>query len=202
MELCEEEICGLLKKIAAHDPAKSSEEAIKTLYLAFNLPIRNFIWHSISQDTSLIEEVTQDTFMDVWNYPDRFRGESKFKTWLLSIARHKALDYLRRHNKDFDSLETVEETLQASEMALPDQIQEIQVKKAILSCLEMLGANNKLSMQHRQVLHLAYVEDQTLGEIATILNCLKENVKTQLHYARLRIRNCLQLKLFGGRVHG
>jgi RNA polymerase sigma-70 factor, ECF subfamily len=201
MELSEEQAVDLLKKIAAREP-KTSEEAIKTLYLAFNLPIRKFIWRAISHDSSLIDEVTQDTFMEVWDYPDRFRGEAKFKTWLFSIARHKALDYLRKHNKDFEPLEKVKEKLVSTEMPLPEQIQEIQVKKAILTCLETLRANGKLSIPHCEVLHLAYVEGQTLVEIATILNCLESNIKTRLHYARLRIKNCLQLKLFGGSSHG
>lgn len=87
-------------------------------------------------------------------------------------------------------------------MPVIDLIYAGQVKKAFLTCLETLMTKGKLSMQHKQVLYLAYTEDQSLNEIATVLNGLENTIKTQLYNARFTLRNCLQRKLYGGGSHG
>ena len=202
MEMTEGQILDLLEKIANRTPKIISERAIETLYLEFNRLVRNYVWKSISQDDMLIEEVIQDTFLEVWKHPERFRGEAKFKTWLLGIARHKALDCLRKHRKDHDTLEEIEESLESGEVTVADMIQEEQVQKAIKACLETLSANGKLSSEHKEVLHLAYIEDQDMNEMAQILNCLESTIKTRLHYARLRIKNCLKKRLYGDEGRG
>jgi RNA polymerase sigma-70 factor, ECF subfamily len=198
MELLEEQILSLLEKVANKNDKIISERAIETLYLEFSLPVRNYIWKTITQDPMQIEEVVQDTFLEVWKLPERFRGESKFKTWLLGIARHKALDSLRKRGKGHESLEGIEENLESNEISITDMIEKEQIQKVIKFCLENLAASGKLSSSHKQVLHLAYVEDQDCNEIAKILDCLESTIKTRLHYARLRIKNCLKKCLFGG----
>lgn len=203
MEITEQQILSLLATIADRRAKRAAERAIETLYLEFSRLVRNFVWKTVSQDSMLIEEVIQDTFMEVWKYPERFRGESKFKTWLLSIARHKALDALRKRGKDHELLEEeMEESLAADDVMLDSQIQQEQVHNAIMTCLETLSDSGKLSIEHKEVLHLAYIEDQDISEMAQILNCLESTIKTRLHYARLRIKNCLKSKLFGGEVYG
>lgn len=200
--MSEEEIFDLLAQIAERTPKANSERAIQSLYLEFHRLVRNFVWKTVSQDATLIEEVVQDTFLEVWKRPERFRGDSKFKTWLLGIARHKALDYVRKQKHDHDPLEEFEETLESGEIGMADKIQGEQVQIALRTCLDTLSASGKLSSEHREVLHLAYIADQDLNEMAHILNCLESTIKTRLHYARLRIKNCMKKRLFGGVDHG
>jgi RNA polymerase sigma-70 factor, ECF subfamily len=202
MEIPEDQILSLLNKVAYRNPRKAGETAIETLYLEFSRPVRNYIWKTITQDQTLIEEIIQDTFLEVWKHPDHFRGDSKFKTWLLGIARHKALDCLRKQRKDHDPLEEIEESLESTDISITDVIQNEQIQMALKFCLENLSANGKLTSAHREVLHLAYIEDQDINEMANILNCLESTIKTRLHYARLRIKNCLTNRLFGGTDHG
>jgi len=198
MELTEEQIFLLLNKIANRDVKTVSERAIETLYLEFSRAVRNYVWKTFTQDSTFIEEIVQDTFFEVWKHPERFRGESKFKTWLLGIARHKALDCLRMQRKDHDPLEDVAEVLESDDISVTEIIQKEQIMQGVKFCLESLTANGKLSAAHSEVLHLAYIEDQDINEIASILDCLESTIKTRLHYARQRIKHCLKMRLFGG----
>lgn len=202
MEMTEDQVRCLLEKVANRTPKIVSERAIEALYLEFSRPIHNYIWKTFSKDPTLIEEVIQDTFLEVWKHPERFRGESQFKTWLLGIARHKALDCLRKRSKNHEPLEDFEDELVSHEITVSELIQKEQIQKALTSCLENLTANGKLSAIHKEVLHLTYIEDQDINELASILDCIESTIKTRLHYARLRIKKCLEMRLSRGIGHG
>jgi RNA polymerase sigma-70 factor, ECF subfamily len=198
MELSEEQVFLLLEQTADKTKRSECERALERLYLEFHKPVRNYIWKSISQDPSLIEEVVQDTFFEVWQHGERFRGEAKFKTWLLSIARHKALDSLRKRGIAHEPLETVEDTLVSLDDSITDTIQKEQIQEVVRFCLERLSAIGKLSLAHKEVLHLAYIEDQDISEIAQITGCPESTVKTRLFYARQQIKKCLKNRLLLG----
>lgn len=202
MELSEEEVFLLLEQTADKAKRAECERALERLYLEFHKPVRNYLWKSISQDPLLIEEVIQDTFFEVWKNAQSFRGEAKFRTWLLSIARHKAIDTLRKHGVEHSPIEEVEEYLAAAEDSIIERIQREQVHEAVKSCLDSLSVSGRLSLAHKEVLHLAYIEDQNINEIAQITGCPESTVKTRLFYARQQIKNCLKKKLSGEQQHG
>jgi RNA polymerase sigma-70 factor (ECF subfamily) len=201
MSLSEGEIKRRLNEIAQRTPKPVAERAIESLYLEFSLPVRNYVWKNWFQDPEEIEEVLQDCFWDVWKQPERFRGDSKFKTWLLSIARNKSVDRLRKSQRAADLTQelddTVENTLAADLAPLVDVLQREQVRESLSLCMDSLGAAGKLSVAQREVLHLAYVEDLDIGEMAAIVGCPENTVKTRLHHARLRIKDCLARRLSG-----
>lgn len=198
MGLTEDQILSLLDAIANRTPKSISEQAMSSLYLEYHRFVRNYIFKTFTQDATVIEEVVQDTFFEVWKRPDRFRGESKFKTWLLGIARYKTIDRLRKNVATHIPIEEIEETMPSEDIAVSELIQQEQIQKGIKYCLESLATAGKLSEAHREVLHLAYVQDQDILEIAQMLNCLESTIKTRLHYARLRIKNCLKKRLMEG----
>ncbi|MEQ1543437.1 RNA polymerase sigma factor [Methyloglobulus sp.] len=202
MGLTEEQILSLLEKIANGNSKSLREQALSSLYLEYHRSVRNYIFKTFTQDATVIEEVVQDTFFEVWKQPDRFRGESKFKTWLLGIARHKTIDRLRKNVINHISIEEIEETLPSEDISISDLIHKEQIQQGLKYCLESLFTAGKLSDAHREVLHLAYIQDQDIHEIAQVLNCLESTIKTRLHYARLRIKNCLKKRLMGGIDHG
>jgi len=201
MGLTEEQILSLLEKIADRTPKSISEQAISSLYLEYHRSVRNYVFKSFTRDETVIEEVVQDTFFEVWKRPELFRGEAKFKTWLLGIARHKTIDRLRKNVANNIPIDEVEETLTSDEISVSDLIQQEQIQQGIKYCLESLVAAGKLSAAHREVLYLAYIQDQDILEIAQVLDCLESTVKTRLHYARQRIKNCLKKRLMGGIDH-
>lgn len=197
MDLTEDEIGRLLGSIAARDPRTAAERAMQTLYENFSLPVRNYVWKNWTQDAQLIEELVQDTLFEVWRQPERFRGESRFKTWLLSIARNKAVDRLRKCRPVEELTEHVEETLAADQPAIIDVIALEEIRTSLKGCMESLTASGRLSQAHREILHLAYVEDLDIAEMARIVQCPENTVKTRLHHARLRIKNCMSRRLRG-----
>ena len=201
MELSEERIRQLLGEIAARNSRSQAEQGMEILYRGFGATLRNYLWKNWPQDTGWIDEVIQDTFLEVWKHPERFRGESMFKTSLIGVARHKAMDVCRKERPTHEPLDDVEDTLAAEIPTVTDIIQEEQIRQSLKICLESLSASGKLSAAHREVLYLAYVEDQDGAEMAQILGCPESTVKTRLHYARLRIKDCLRRRLREGVDH-
>lgn len=195
MDLSEFEINELLRQIAGGKSRRLSERAIETLYKNFNVVLRSYVWKNFFTDEGRIEEVIQDTFLEVWRHPDRFRGESTFKTWLIGVVRHKALDARRKESPRHEPIDDLEEVLPADTHTAIDQIEEEQIRQGLKFCLDSLSSLGKLSSAHREVLHLAYVEDLDVAEIAEIVVCPENTVKTRLHHARLKVKNCLQRRL-------
>lgn len=205
MALDEPEIRHLLATIAARTPKAAAERAIEALYLEFSLSVRHYARKNWFHDDEDLDEVVQDVFWDVWKQPERFRGESKFKTWLLSVARNKTIDRLRQRqrsvNANVELDENLEDQLAADVPALSDILHREQVRETLNDCMASLGARGKLSEVQREVLHLAYIEDQDLADIALIVGCPENTVKTRLHHARLRIKDCLARRLSGDFEH-
>ncbi|MBS1214873.1 MAG: hypothetical protein H6R26_3490, partial [Proteobacteria bacterium] len=170
-------------------------------YESFSLSVRNYVWKNWTQDPEVIEEVVQDTLFEVWKQPDRFRGESRFKTWLLGIARNKAVDQLRKSRPFVEISEEMEDSLAADLPAITDVIAIDQIRNSLRICMECLSARGRLSEAHREILHLAYVEGQEVWEMAQIVGCPENTVKTRLHHARLRIKDCLTRRLRGETDH-
>lgn len=197
MDLTEDEIGNLLGAIAARIPRSVAERAMQVLYESFSLPVRNYVWKNWTQDSQIIEEVVQDTLFEVWRGPERFRGESRFKTWLLGIARNKAVDRLRKSRPVEELSEEMEQTLAADLPTITDVIAIEQIRMNLRACMDSLAAAGRLSQAHREILHLAYVEDLDIAEMAQIVQCPENTVKTRLHHARLRIKDCMSRRLRG-----
>lgn len=198
------DILILLAEIAARAPTQRAEKAIERLYLTYSDCVRRFVAKTWLSDPREVDEVVQDTFWQVWTQPERYRGDSTFKTWLLAIARNKAIDAFRRNARDDKRLESLDDhdadSLAGREPALPDIVHSAQLSETIKACMASLAASGKLSAAHLEVLHLAYIEDLSLGEIARITNQLENTVKSRLHYARLRLKASLARRL-GGACH-
>ncbi len=190
--MSEETIHHLLGLIADKSARQKSEQAFKTLYLDYSRTVRNFIGASLTSDTSLVEEIVQDTFLEVWKHPERFRGDAQFKTWLLSIARFKTIDVLRKQRVEWEQIRRI-----SPKCCRPGNLCRTRFYRTIswakLSCfsVEKLSAKGKLSAEHREVLHLVYIEDQDIAEAARIIGCPPNTVETRLHHARLKIKECL-----------
>src|SRR2546422_1029032 len=89
MDLSNEQVFALLRELGA-----GKESAMRVLYRAYSRTIYAFALTRL-RDAADAEEVVVDTMHEVWRHPDRFRGESKFSTWLLGIARQKLKNCLR-----------------------------------------------------------------------------------------------------------
>ena len=124
----------------------------------------------------LVEEVLNDTMLVVWNQPERFNGASKLSTWIFAIAYRKALKALKRQD---DPVEDREALVRPSPEPGPEQRLSQRQAQAVL-----LSAMRELSPDHRAVVDLTYFHEVGYREIAEIMDCPVDTVKTRMFHAR------------------
>jgi RNA polymerase sigma factor (sigma-70 family) len=167
----------LLAKVRAGD-----RSAFERLYLLYHPRLTRFLWTLIRRP-ALVEEVLDDTMMVVWNRPDSFHGASKLSTWLFAIAYRKAMRGLRKQD---EAVEDREAERRVSLEAGPDESSSRARVRQLLS-----DAITELSPAHRAVVDLTYFHDLGYREIALILECPVDTVKTRMFHARRHLRKKL-----------
>jgi RNA polymerase sigma-70 factor (ECF subfamily) len=131
----------------------------------------------------LVDEVVNDTMMVLWAKPDSFDGRSKLSTWLFAIAYRKAI---RARLRDDVPMARAEGPELVDDAAPPDQDFARLRTAAILK-----GAIEELSADHRAVVHLTYFQEIGYREIADILGCPVDTVKTRMFHARRHLKRKL-----------
>jgi RNA polymerase sigma-70 factor (ECF subfamily) len=163
--------------------ADGDRRAMQTLYQRHNVRVYRFVLR-LTNDGSVAEDLVSEVFMDVWRQADTFRAKSQVSTWLLSIARHKALSALRRRSD-----EQLDERL-ASAIEDPADDPETIVRNEdrnsiIQACLSQLSA------PHREVIDLVYYHEKSVDEVARIVGIPPSTVKTRMFYARKHMEKLL-----------
>jgi RNA polymerase sigma-70 factor (ECF subfamily) len=164
--------------------ANGNQLAMRTLFVRHQVRVYRFILR-ILRDRSLAEDVVSEVFLDVWRRADRFEGRSAVSTWLLSIARHKALTALRPQKVEQLDGETA---LGIVDPALnPEaEMREKDRGAAFRQCL------NALSPEHGVIIDLVYYQEKSIKEVADILGIPLNTVKTRMFYARKRLATLLE----------
>jgi RNA polymerase sigma-70 factor, ECF subfamily len=179
-ELDDAELKVLLARVAQRD-----EAAFRRVYEAFARRVYAFVMHRMG-DPAVAEEVVGDTLHEVWKRPDAYRGEARFSTWLLGIARHKIVDRLRSRGPEH---EDIDEHLDLQDPDAPDglaQLAQGQLRAGVAACLD------KLRDPHRECLYLVFYEDRSVAEVGALQAVPEGTVKTRLFHARAKIKQCLQ----------
>ena len=153
-------------------------QAFEKLYREYQPRLSRFLINLV-QHPLVVEEVLNDTMVVVWQSADKFRGESKVSTWIFSIAYRKALKARGRPQPLPDEASSFEPSPEPG----PDQ----QVNAAHLRDA-LAAAMNKLSADHRAVVDLTYFHNLGYREIAEIMDCPIDTVKTRMFHARRRLR--------------
>jgi RNA polymerase sigma-70 factor (ECF subfamily) len=169
----------LVERIAVGDKL-----AMQVLFARHRTAIYRWLYRLVGNET-VAEDLLSDVFFDVWRQAGRFEGRSAVTTWLLSIARFKALS-ARRRRTDVELDETIESTVADSadnaEVALEKKHQG-----------EMLrGALTKLSREHREIIDLVYYHEKSVDDAAQILCIPPATVKTRMFYARKKLAELVQ----------
>jgi RNA polymerase sigma-70 factor (ECF subfamily) len=164
--------------------AVGGRTAMHTLYARHNVRIYRFVLR-IVRDATMAEDLVSQVFLDVWRTASQFQGRSQVSTWLLSIARFKALTALRqRRHEDIDQEDVLEI---ADEADTPEASLDRSNTSAILrACVA------KLSPAHREIINLVYYHEKSVEEAGAIIGIPQSTVKTRMFYARKQLADLLK----------
>jgi RNA polymerase sigma-70 factor (ECF subfamily) len=164
--------------------AEGDKRAMQVLYARHNVRVYRFILR-MTANQSLAEDLVSEVFLDVWRQAENFEAKSQVSTWLLAIARYKALSALRRRTDehlDDEMAATIEDTSDNPETAMGIKDRNIIVQK----CL------TQLSSAHREVIDLVYYHEKSVEEVAQIVGVPAATVKTRMFYARNKMADLLK----------
>jgi RNA polymerase sigma-70 factor (ECF subfamily) len=164
----------LVNRIAAGDKL-----AMQSLFARHRTPVYRWLLRFVGNET-IAEDLLSEVFLDVWRQADRFEGRSSVSTWLMSIARFKALSARRRRTEP--ALDEKIETTVADPASDPEAALLETNRGALLR-----QALTRLSLEHREIIDLVYYHEQSNDECAHILGIPAATVKTRMFYARKKL---------------
>ena len=149
--------------------------AFELLYRLYHPRLTRFLMR-MTRRPPLVDEVVNDTMLVVWSRPEAYNGASRLSSWIFAIAYRKALKALRRQDVPIEAV--IDDDRPSS-----DDGPEIEAGRgrARASLLELL---DELSPEHRAVIELTYFHDFSYRDIAEIVDCPADTVKTRMFYAR------------------
>jgi RNA polymerase sigma-70 factor, ECF subfamily len=170
---------ALLQRMAAGDRL-----AMQVLFARHNVRVYRFVSRLVG-NAAVAEELTNEVFLDVWRQAGRFEGRSTVSTWMLAIARFKALSTLRRRPDEElaeEAAEAIEDPADDPEVAFEKKNRSALIQK----CLTGLTAD------HRQIIDLVYYHEKSVDEVAAIVGIPANTVKTRMFYARKKLAELLK----------
>jgi RNA polymerase sigma-70 factor, ECF subfamily len=165
--------------------ADGDKRALQVLLARHNLRVYRFVWR-LTQDASAAEDIASEVFFEVWRGAARFQSKSTVWTWLLAIARNKALATLRRRKHeelDGDEAEAIADPAGDLERALDKKNHSALLQKSL----------TELSPLHRQVIDLVYYHEKSIAGVAEIVDAPQNTVKTRMFYARKQLARLFRL---------
>jgi RNA polymerase sigma-70 factor (ECF subfamily) len=144
--------------------------------------------YRMMKHTEEAEEVAQDTFIKAYKSLNKFKGDSKFSTWIYKVAYNTCLDRLKK-NKRYQSNVTIDEYTEHHVKSIDNALDTLEQKERqliIKSCID------KLDSESGFLLTLYYFEEQSLDEIAAVTGLKANNVKVKIFRARKKLATILK----------
>jgi RNA polymerase sigma-70 factor (ECF subfamily) len=164
----------LIRRIAA-----GNQLAMRTLFARHRIPLYRWLLRIVRDETTA-EDLLSDVFLDVWRQAASFKGRASVSTWLLAIARYKALS-ARRARVDAQLDERIASTIADPADNPEAALQEKNRSKVLRDSL----AN--LSPEQGEVIDLVYYHGKSVKEVAEIVGVGEATVKTRMFYARRKL---------------
>ena len=162
-----------------HEIGKGNQLAMRTLFMRHQLRVYRFVMRFV-HDRGLAEDVVSEVFFAIWRQANQFKGHSTVSTWLLSIARHKALTAMKRQRvKPLD--EATAATIADLALGVEANIDDAENRTILRRCLDALSA------EHGEMIDLVYYQQKSITEIAEMLRIPSNTVKTRMFSARKRL---------------
>ncbi|HEY6256782.1 MAG TPA: sigma-70 family RNA polymerase sigma factor [Xanthobacteraceae bacterium] len=163
--------------------ARGDKGALEVLYIRDHVRVYRFVMRLVA-DESTAEEIVNEVFLEAWRHADKFEGKSRVTTWLLAIARFKALTALRQRSDaqlDDQVAAAIEDPADSPSIAVGKKERSEIVQRCIA----------KLAPQHREVINLIYYQGNKVEEVARCIGAPINTIKTRMHYARNRMAELL-----------
>ncbi len=170
--------------------ATGDRRAFERLYEVYGPRIFRFAVRMV-KDESRAEEVVDDVMFEVWKSASRYEARSKPSTWILGIARFRALNAIRGRKLETEELDEergLSDPAPEAGEQLDRRVQMERVKQAL----------DALSPEHREVVELTFFQGCSYKEIAEIAGCPEGTVKTRMFHAKKRLAPILAAFAAGG----
>lgn len=164
-------------------------EAFGVLYTRHRLGLYRFLC-GLCGDSTLAEEIFQDTWLNLIRSESEPLGRASFKTWLYQIARNRLIDHWRKHGRQQGNTEAFDETLHGEAMpgSSPNPEHALSLSR---DQQRLRAALDELPGDQREVFLLRAHGDLELAEIAELTRTPAETVKSRLRYALQKLRRLL-----------
>jgi RNA polymerase sigma-70 factor, ECF subfamily len=183
-------LCGPADAVQASDTAlmaqvaQGDRRAIRVLFERYQMMVYRFVLR-LTGNRASAEDIVSEVFLELWRHAASFEGRARLSSWILAIARNKAVSSLRGHSElPLDD---------ATALAIPDgaasaeQTLDAAKRGALLrQCLA------RLSPAHREIIDLVYYHEKSVEEVAAIVDAPPATVKTRMFYARRQLAQHLK----------
>ena len=158
--------------------------AMQVLFARHHVRVYRFVLRLVRNEATA-EDLISEVFLDIWRQAGKFEGRAAVSTWMLSIARFKALSTLRKRPEeelDAETAERIEDHADDPETTLAKKDK----GAALRQCLSALSA------EHREIIDLVYYHEKSVEEAAAIVGIPEATVKTRMFYARKKLSELLK----------
>ncbi len=173
----------LIERVAGGDL-----RAFETLYRDYFPRLTRFL-ERMTRRPDMVEEILNDTMLVVSKNAHKYNRMSKVSTWIFAIAYRKALKTLRDSHDFADTDADLADLAGADDREPKDELMQLQLRRVLSEAVEALSVN------HRAVIELTYFQGAGYREIAEIMGCPIETVKTRMFHARRRLKALLPERL-------
>ena len=170
---------ALIERIAGGDRL-----AMQVLFARHHVRVFRFVVRMVRNEATA-EDLVSEIFLDVWRQAGRFEARSAVSTWMLGIARFKALSAMRVRSEaelDDEKAGAIEDDADDPEVTLAKKDK----GAALRECLTGLSA------EHREIVDLVYYHEKSVEEVAAITGIPEATVKTRMFYARKKLSELLK----------
>lgn len=164
--------------------AKGDRAAVRLLFMRHHARVYRFVARQTGSEM-MADDIANEVFLELWKQAPSFEGRSEVSTWLLGIARFKALSMLRKKKEDWiddDDAAQVPDGADTPEVVTMKEDKAAALRRFV----------DALPEEHRTVIDLAYYHGQSVTEIGEVLGIPVATVKTRMFYARKKLGEALK----------
>ena len=173
------------EQLPVREARAGEPEAWGVLLARFRLPLYAYVYELVHQEQTSLD-IVQESFINAARYIASLQRDEKFGSWLFNIAHQKCIQHWRKQHPEEIAIDPQDDDFADAGFGP----QELLIRKEQEA--EFMKLLDQLTVPHRAVLLLHFVEDFSLEEIAGITGTQIGTVKSRLHYARKALRKLFE----------